>query len=257
MFFFVFAVSQSLNPAKTQQFLGFHSKNQKTHRFAGFSASRHHENQKTHVLSWFCDRNIQKHSVKPKNNKNPAETKRFSPRFCFFGFGWFCWVAKLWEAGFQNNGCMCQCFNRTTQLSLSRAWKCAKTQIILRFWPENLGNNTYFQELDRKAASQNCGKQRGNKYGKIQFFSRSTEDRWITGGGGPYIYIYICKRNLYVLCDGLLGALYFLEFLEFSAFFKILKIPKILKILKKQMPFEAAGIFKISKNSKNFTNSKK
>ena len=46
----------------------------------------------------------------------------------------------------------------------------------------------------------------------------------------------------------------FLEFLEFSAFFTILKIPKILEILKKQMLFEAAGIFRVSKNSKKSKN---
>ena len=43
----------------------------------------------------------------------------------------------------------------------------------------------------------------------------------------------------------------FLEFLKFSAFFKIVKIQTILK---KQMPFEAAGIFRISKNFKNSKN---
>ena len=53
-------------------------------------------------------------------------------------------------------------------------------------------NHRIFQELDRKTALQNCGKQRGKKYCKIQYFSRKKEDRWIMGGGDHiYIYIYI------------------------------------------------------------------
>ena len=133
----VFAVSRSLNHAKTLAIFWFFIQKPKKHmRFVGFSARLHHENQKnTCVFLVFRPKN-QKTQCKTKKNKNPVETKRFSPRFWFFGFlvsGGFAESQNCGKQASKTNGRICRCCNRKKEVSLLRALKCAKTQIILRF----------------------------------------------------------------------------------------------------------------------------
>ena len=90
----VFAVSRSLNQAKTLAIFGFSSKNQKKHmRFVGFSARLHHENQKnTCVFLVFRPKN-QKNTVQNQKNQKSSRNQKILSQilvFWFFGFGWFC-----------------------------------------------------------------------------------------------------------------------------------------------------------------------
>ena len=91
VFFLVFALSRSLNRAKARAIFGFPLTNPKKNmRFVGFSAKRHHENQKK--KTYVFDPKTKKHSVKRKKQKSSRNQKILPQSFVFwfFGFGWFC-----------------------------------------------------------------------------------------------------------------------------------------------------------------------
>ena len=110
----VFAVSRSLNHAKTLAIFGFSSKNQKNHmRFVGFSARLHHENQKKHMCFFgFSTQKTKKHSAKPKKTKIQSKPKDSLPDFGFLVF-WFRVVLlspqNCGKQASKTNGRICRC----------------------------------------------------------------------------------------------------------------------------------------------------
>ena len=94
MFSLVMARSRSLHHAKTLVLFGFHSKTPKKHMcFFCFSARRHHENQKNTCAFWIFAPKTKKKTVQnQKIQKSSRNQKMLSQLlfFWFFGLGWFC-----------------------------------------------------------------------------------------------------------------------------------------------------------------------
>ena len=130
----VFAVSRSLNHAKTLAIFGFSSKNQKnTCVLLVFQRGYTMKTKKTHVFFWFFDPKTKKHSAKPKKPKIQSKPKDSLPDFGFLVSGGFAESQNCGKQASKTNGRICRCCNRKKEVSLLRALKCAKTQIILRF----------------------------------------------------------------------------------------------------------------------------
>ena len=92
-FLLVFAVSRSLNHAKTLAIFGFSSKNQKnTCVLLVFQRGYTMKTKKTHVFFWFFDQKPKNTVQNQKNQKSSRNQKILSQIlvFWFFGFGWFC-----------------------------------------------------------------------------------------------------------------------------------------------------------------------
>ena len=105
--FLVFAVSRSLNRARTLAVFVFFIQKPKNTCFFCFSARRHHESQKNTCAFWFFDPKTKNKQCQTKKIKNPAETKRLSSRFDTFGFGLFLLSRKIVGSRFPKQMAVC------------------------------------------------------------------------------------------------------------------------------------------------------
>ena len=162
-------------------------------RFVGFSARRHHENKKHMLFLVFRPKN-QKTQWKTKKPKFQPKPKESLPDFVFLFFFLSRVVLlsrKIVGSRFPKQVVVCvSVLIEEHSFSVETPKMCQNTDnsSFLTRKPRKKTRN--FQELDRKTASQNCGRVLQNTV----FFK--IKRRPVVDHGGAtihiYIYIYIC-----------------------------------------------------------------